>query len=320
MASGGLSDTMPASGRSIPASSRSRVDLPAPFAPTSPTTSPAPPPDRARRTGTCRRARRKGRGPPGLRSRAPIMPAGRRSATATGSDARARAVAARAARRDRAAARRSAARRAAARLIRPRGHQPPGDVRETFPRYRQFGQAASSGTPPSLETRWIGAHPASSLRPLSVVPAMLSAMDSTALLIGALLLVVGLVIGVLIGRPTRARPAGTGAEVAALLAPASDALLRVEHRLHEVERDRVGAYAGLREQVAALHRSSADLGMQTRVAGRRAARAAGPRPVGRGAAAAHRRAGRHGASTATSTPRSARGRSGGRRAAASGPT
>jgi len=94
---------------------------------------------------------------------------------------------------------------------------------------------------------------------------MLLTMDSTALFIGALLLVIGLVIGLLIGRanPRSAGP-GPGAEVAALLAPASDALLRVEQRLQEVERDRVGAYAGLREQVAALHRTSADLGLQTR--------------------------------------------------------
>jgi len=97
------------------------------------------------------------------------------------------------------------------------------------------------------------------------VPGHALAMDSTALVIGALLLVIGLAIGVLIGRsnPRSDRP-GTGAEVAALLAPASDALVRVEHRLHEVERERIGAYAGLREQVSALHRSSADLGLQTR--------------------------------------------------------
>ncbi|MEP6560304.1 MAG: DNA recombination protein RmuC [Nakamurella sp.] len=92
-------------------------------------------------------------------------------------------------------------------------------------------------------------------------------MDSTALLIGALLLVVGLVLGLLIGRSS-GRPQATAGnptlEVAALLAPASDALRRVEQRLSEVERDRVGAYAGLREQVAALHRTSADLGSQTR--------------------------------------------------------
>ena len=100
---------------------------------------------------------------------------------------------------------------------------------------------------------------------LSVTRVMLLAMDPTALLIGALLLVIGLAVGVLIGRshPGQASP-GAGVEVAALLAPASDALLRVEQRLQEVERDRVGAYAGLREQVAALHRSSSDLGVQTR--------------------------------------------------------
>jgi DNA recombination protein RmuC len=94
---------------------------------------------------------------------------------------------------------------------------------------------------------------------------MLTGMDSTALLVGALLLVIGLVLGYLVGRSSRAADGrGTGPEVAALLGPASDALLRVEHRLQEVERDRVGAYAGLREQVAALHRTSAELGNQTR--------------------------------------------------------
>ena len=88
-------------------------------------------------------------------------------------------------------------------------------------------------------------------------------MDSTALLIGALLLVVGLVVGLVIGRsaPRADRPS---AEMAALIGPASDALRRVENRLQEVERDRVGAYAGLREQVAALHRASTELGSQTR--------------------------------------------------------
>ena len=99
-----------------------------------------------------------------------------------------------------------------------------------------------------------------------MVPVMLSTMDSTALLIGALLLIVGLVLGLLIGRSSTRSGAAAGStvEVAALLAPASDALVRVERRLQEVERDRVGAYAGLREQVAALHRTSSELGSQTR--------------------------------------------------------
>ena len=94
---------------------------------------------------------------------------------------------------------------------------------------------------------------------------MLSFMDATALLIGALLLIVGLAVGMLIGRsaPRPERTSGVS-EVAAILAPASAALQRVEDRLLEVERDRAGAYAGLREQVAALHRTSAELGNQTR--------------------------------------------------------
>ncbi|HEY4991105.1 MAG TPA: DNA recombination protein RmuC [Nakamurella sp.] len=95
---------------------------------------------------------------------------------------------------------------------------------------------------------------------------MLTSMDSTALLVGAMLLVGGLVLGLVIGRSFARSPdtGGSVADVAALLAPAADALLRVEHRLQDVERDRVGAYAGLREQVAALHRTSAELGSQTR--------------------------------------------------------
>ncbi len=101
--------------------------------------------------------------------------------------------------------------------------------------------------------------------PLSVVTWMLRDMDVTTLLAGAVLLALGALLGWL---AARARATGaadeTPAAVAALLGPASDALVRVENRLREVERDRVGAYAGLREQVAALHRSSADLGTQTR--------------------------------------------------------
>ncbi len=94
---------------------------------------------------------------------------------------------------------------------------------------------------------------------------MILAMDATALLLGALLLLAGLAIGLLIGRSApRPDRAGAGSEVAAVLAPASAALQRVEDRLLEVERDRAGAYAGLREQVAALHRTSAELGNQTR--------------------------------------------------------
>jgi DNA recombination protein RmuC len=94
---------------------------------------------------------------------------------------------------------------------------------------------------------------------------MILAMDATALLLGALLLLAGLAIGVLIGRSApRPDRVGAGSEVAAVLGPASAALQRVEDRLQEVERDRAGAYAGLREQVAALHRTSTELGNQTR--------------------------------------------------------
>ena len=92
-------------------------------------------------------------------------------------------------------------------------------------------------------------------------------MNATGLLIGALLLVVGIGIGIALAAGwwrSDARRGNPTLEVAALLAPASDALVRVEQRLREVERDRAGAYAGLYEQVSALHRSSADLGQQTR--------------------------------------------------------
>ena len=93
-------------------------------------------------------------------------------------------------------------------------------------------------------------------------------MNATALLIGALLLLVGIGVGIALAAGWWREPATGRAnptlEVAALLAPASDALVRVEQRLREVERDRAGAYAGLHEQVAALHRTSTDLGSQTR--------------------------------------------------------
>jgi len=97
---------------------------------------------------------------------------------------------------------------------------------------------------------------------------MLCSMTATELLVGACLLVAGITIGVAVAAGWWRRPAGPATsptlEVAALLAPASDALVRVEQRLREAERDRAGAYAGLYEQVAALHRTSTDLGAQTR--------------------------------------------------------
>ncbi|HEY5878776.1 MAG TPA: DNA recombination protein RmuC [Nakamurella sp.] len=88
-------------------------------------------------------------------------------------------------------------------------------------------------------------------------------MDTTGLLMGALLLAAGIAIGVLLGRAhPRERHAVTRLD--ALLEPASDAMQRVEQHLHEVERDRAAAYSGLREQVSALHRTSADLNQHTR--------------------------------------------------------
>src|SRR5699024_3576238 len=46
---------------------------------------------------------------------------------------------------------------------------------------------------------------------------------------------------------------------------ASEAMARVESHLRQVEHDRIDAYAGLREQVAALHRTSGELGAQASV-------------------------------------------------------
>jgi DNA recombination protein RmuC len=97
---------------------------------------------------------------------------------------------------------------------------------------------------------------------------MLTTMNSTALLIGALLLLIGVGVGIALAagwwRDANTRRGSPALEVAAVLGPASEALLRVEQRLREVERDRAGAYSSLHEQVAALHRTSADLGAQTR--------------------------------------------------------
>jgi len=105
-------------------------------------------------------------------------------------------------------------------------------------------------------------------RRLSVPSRILCPMTATQLLLGACLLVVGITIGFALAAGWWRRPSGptpnSTLEVAALLAPASDALVRVEARLREAERDRAGAYAGLYEQVAALHRTSTDLGVQTR--------------------------------------------------------
>ena len=86
-------------------------------------------------------------------------------------------------------------------------------------------------------------------------------MDATSLLVAVAVLIVGLAIGTAVGFAlARSRTAPPG--LAALLGPASEAMARVEAQLHQVERDRIDAYAGLREQVAALHRTSGELGAQ----------------------------------------------------------
>jgi DNA recombination protein RmuC len=90
-------------------------------------------------------------------------------------------------------------------------------------------------------------------------------MDLTTVLVAVGLLLLGLAIGWRIGRTSPA-PGATDASatVGALLGTAGSALERVESQLREIERDRVGAYTALQEQVAALHRTSAELSHQTR--------------------------------------------------------
>lgn len=90
-------------------------------------------------------------------------------------------------------------------------------------------------------------------------------MDLTTVLVAVGLLLLGLVIGWRIGRTTPLPATADGATtVGALLGTAGHALERVETSLREIERDRVGAYSALQEQVAALHRTSAELSHQTR--------------------------------------------------------
>ncbi|HET8589083.1 MAG TPA: DNA recombination protein RmuC [Nakamurella sp.] len=85
-------------------------------------------------------------------------------------------------------------------------------------------------------------------------------MDAATLIVGAVLLVLGLAGGIALGFVLARSSRRVPPEVAATLAPASEALARVEAQLREVERDRVDAYAGLREQLTALHRASSELG------------------------------------------------------------
>ncbi len=92
-------------------------------------------------------------------------------------------------------------------------------------------------------------------------------MDLMTVLIALGLLLVGLAVGYRFGRSAPGSLASArddSATVGALLGTAGHALERVETQLREIERDRVGAYAGLREQVAALHRTSAELTHQTK--------------------------------------------------------
>ena len=92
-------------------------------------------------------------------------------------------------------------------------------------------------------------------------------MDAITLLAGALLLLTGLGAGLGWGALRWRRPAAapaTGAELAALLAPASATLNRVERGLRDIERDRAGAQASLTEQISALHRAAGEVSAQSR--------------------------------------------------------
>ena len=76
--------------------------------------------------------------------------------------------------------------------------------------------------------------------------------------------------------------------IAQLLDPMSATLARVEGQLRTVEKERESAYAGLREQVSAMRSSSEQLRDRDQAAGQRAARTAGPGPLGRAAAGTDR--------------------------------
>ena len=80
--------------------------------------------------------------------------------------------------------------------------------------------------------------------------------------------------------------------VARAVAPLHETLRRYEQRVTELERDRVDAYAELREQVRSMGAVSGELRTETKqlVAALRAP--AGPGPLGRASAAPHRRGGR----------------------------
>ena len=92
-------------------------------------------------------------------------------------------------------------------------------------------------------------------------------MDLTTVLIACGLLIVGLALGFRLGRTTpavRRDERDEATTVGALLGTAGHALERVEGQLREIERDRVGAYSALREQIDQLHRTSAELSHQTK--------------------------------------------------------
>ena len=93
-------------------------------------------------------------------------------------------------------------------------------------------------------------------------------MDLTTVLTVTGFLLAGVLLGFRLGRTSRPADTPDGRDgataVGALLGTAGAALERVESQLRDIEKDRVGAYSALREQVAALHRTSAELSQQTR--------------------------------------------------------
>ena len=96
------------------------------------------------------------------------------------------------------------------------------------------------------------------------------------------------------GWPSPTRRGDRAQDVAVTVAPLREALGKVESHLRELEHARVGAYAALSEQVGLRALGRRGAARPDRLAGDGAARAAGPRPLGRDAAAPGRRAGRHG--------------------------
>jgi DNA recombination protein RmuC len=87
-------------------------------------------------------------------------------------------------------------------------------------------------------------------------------MDLTTLVLAVAVLLAVAAAGYRLGRSRPLPPVG-GSSVEALLGAAGSTLQRVESQLREIELDRADSHAALREQIAGLHRTSADLAKQT---------------------------------------------------------